>query len=382
MRACRSFSVLFFVAFLPGLIMAQATQENGKVYQQAQLQDLQRQNSESQSTSPQQRPATPAERAEMNRIIQQQQQQSTNPAAAGVAPNVNYAPQLPKGFPLPPDQEKYVSDLLDYWQQSSQQVKRSTCDFTRRDYSPDFCDYRDPRNNHLVPHIMSLGKIHFAAPDNGRYETDEVWDFKAPPEKVGEEPIYEQRDINENREKWICDGKAIYQFDYANKRLNETKIPPEMQGKGLANTPLPFFLFGADKKMILERYWIRPATPPGVEDAYWLEAHPKRVADARVYKKLEIIISRDDFLPSSLVMYLSNYDPVKNPVSRSFEFTNRKVNSHLDAILDFFSNFRRPPTPIGWKRVDIKPDVAANQPAVPDSSQSGPAKSQENSVRR
>ncbi len=381
MRACQSFSVLLFIALAPGLVLAQSNQENTQVYPQAQLQNLAGQSPENQANSAQRQPATAAERAEINRIIQQQQEQRNNPLATGAAPNINYAPQLPEGFPLPPDQEKYVSDLLDYWQQSSEQVKRSTCDFTRRDYSPDFCNYRDPSNNHLVPYNISLGKINFAAPDQGRYETEEVWDFEAPPTVAGEEPKYKQRDINENREKWICDGKAIYQFDYANKRLNETEIPPELRGSGLVNTPLPFFLFGADKKMILERYWIRPVTPVGVDNAYWLEAHPKRIDDARAYKKLEIIISRDDFLPASLVMYLPNYDPVKNPASRSFEFYNRKINSHLDAIRDFFAMFRRPATPIGWKRVELKPNVANDQANAQDPSQYDPGNA-ENSVRR
>lgn len=382
MRAFQSFSVLLFVVMAPGLVVAQATQENAQVYQQAQLQNLARQTpGDAANPTQQQQPATPAERAEMNRVIQQQQEQRNNPLATGAAPNINYEPQLPEGFPLPSDQEKYVSDLLDYWQKSSEQVKRSTCDFTRRDYSPDFCNYRDPANNHLVPYSMSLGKINFAAPDKGRYETEEVWDFEAPPEVAGQEPKYKQRDIKENSEKWICDGIAIYQFDYGKKRLYETPIPPELQGKGLVNTPLPFFLFGADKNLIMERYWIRPVTPAGVDDAYWLEAYPKRIEDARTYKKLEIIISRDDFLPASLVMYVSNYDPVMNPASRSFEFSNRKINSHLDAIRDFFAMFRKPATPPFWKRVVLNPTDSTNQANALDPGQYDPANS-ENAVRR
>ena len=161
----------------------------------------------------------------------------------------------------------------------------------------------------------------------------------------------------------------IYHYDYANKRLNEAKIPAEFQGQGLVNSPLPFFIFGADKQLILDRYWVRPLRPNGATNAYWLEAFPKRVEDARIYKKLEIIISADDFLPSSLVMYASNYDPKTNPSKQTFEFTNRKINSHLEAIQDFFTKFGRPPTPIGFKRVDLSttsvgqetPTAGANQ---------------------
>jgi len=88
-----------------------------------------------------------------------------------------------------------------------------------------------------------------------------------------------------------------------------------MQGNGLVNSPLPFFIFGADKKLILDRYWVRPLRANGVTNAYWLEAYPKRIEDARIYKKLEIVISADDFLPSSLVKYEPNYDAVKKSLT-------------------------------------------------------------------
>lgn len=345
MRARIMFSILLALVLTPGFVSAQQATP-----QQQRLENAMRQAPQQDPVqAPRQRQMTPSERVAM------QQAQRGNPLAA------NQQQRSPEGFPLPPEQEKYISDLLDYWQQSSQQVKRSTCEFTRREYDPEYCNFRDPRNKHLVPFNISLGKINFSSPDKGHYETFEVWDFEAPPAKAGEEPKYKQREIETNKEKWLCDGRAIYQYDYANKRLNESKIPPELQGNGLVNSPLPFFIFGADKEQLMNRYWIRPATPEGVTDAYWLEAFPKRQSDGRVYKKLDIIISRDDFLPASLVMYDSNYDALKNPSYRSFEFTNRKVNSQLGGLKDAVQAiFRRPPTPIGWKRVEIKP----NSPVV------------------
>ena len=108
-------------------------------------------------------------------------------------------------------------------------------------------------------------------------------------------------------------------------------------------------------------YWIRHITPAGVENAFWLEAYPKRIEDARIYQKMEIIISRDDFLPNSLVLFASNYDSKENPTKQSFEFANRKVNSHLSAITDFFAFFKRPGTPIGWKRTDLSSAMLGQQ---------------------
>ena len=282
---------------------------------------------------------------EQNRQLQQQQAQAAQTAAP---------PQRP--FPeLDQQQSQYLGQLLDFWEQSSGQVERYTCDFQRWDYDPTYCQYRNPGDNRLAAFAIARGSIRYAAPDKGMFETTQVWDFAGPPEKAGDSPQYEEREdkerTNANREKWICDGRGIYEFDFANKRLYEMEIPPEMQGDGLANSPLPF-LFGVKKEVIQERYWIRVITPDGVEDEYWLEAWPKRIDDARNYQKLEIVLARKDFLPKSMHVYATNYDEVNNPMSRAFEFGNRKINSQLSGFQQFLGKFVRPQTPIGWKRVN------------------------------
>ncbi len=257
-------------------------------------------------------------------------------------------------FPeLPPEQEKYLHDLLDYWQQSSDQVKQYVCDFQRFEYDTEIVNYRDPATNQLAAHSIGAGQIRYAAPDRGYFETTGIMDFKAPPQAAGQDADYAQRKTNGPLEKWICDGRNIYEFDFAAKRLYETEIPKSMQGDGLANSPLPF-LFGANKALLLDRYWVRVITPEGAINEYWLEAFPKRVEDARHYSKIEIIIAEEDFLPKAMHMYSPQYDPKKNNYgSRYFAFGNRRVNAKSAQLQDFFGIFVRPQTPItgGWKRV-------------------------------
>ena len=43
-----------------------------------------------------------------------------------------------------------------------------------------------------------------------------------------------------NEERRVCDGKAIYQFDYKQKKLKEYPLPKNLQGKAITNGPLPF----------------------------------------------------------------------------------------------------------------------------------------------
>ncbi len=247
------------------------------------------------------------------------------------------------------EHHQFIGQILDYWQTSSDDVKQYQCEFTRYDYDTTFCNWRDPKTNQLAAASIMTGEIRFAAPDKACYETTKVYDFALDQEK--QTPDYKQRDDVTNREKWICDGAAIFEFDYQNKRLYETEIPVELQGKGLVNSPIPF-LFGASKDDVLNRFWVRTVTPNGVQDEYWLEAVPKKIDDSRNYSKIELVISRTEFLPVMLHVYAPNYDPaLKNFTSRVFEFKNRKVNSALAGIQDFFGNFVRPSTPFGWEQL-------------------------------
>ena len=133
-----------------------------------------------------------------------------------------------------------------------------------------------------------------------------------------------------------------------------------MQGN-VAESPLPF-IFGAEKKVIQERYWVRSATPEGVQDEYWLELYPKRIQDARTYSKIELVIARKDFLPSAMHLYSANYDPARgDETSTYFQFQDRELNNQLFKLQDFFGAFVRPSVPLGWKRVDTQVESSPRQ---------------------
>ncbi len=270
----------------------------------------------------------------------------------------------PAGFPLEPAHVKYVNDLLDYWENNSKKVEKYKCDFLRYEYDTDSVNWRDPQSNRLAAHKITQGEIRFAAPDRARYETTKVMQFFKPPQQPGDQAEYKEADDQTAQERWICDGKSLFDFDFTTKRLYETKIPPEMQGN-VAESPLPF-IFGAEKKVILDRYWVRSVTPNGVENEYWLELFPKQTKDARNYSKIEVIIAKEDFLPKAMHLYSAGYDPSKgNENSRYFLFENREVNSQLAKFQDFFGGFVRPRVPFGWERVDTQVGVPQRQAASP-----------------
>ena len=274
----------------------------------------------------------------------------------------------PEGFPLDPAHDKYVNELLEYWQQNSQRVEKYKCGFKRFEYDPVIVGWRDPATRRLAAHTIKWGEIRFAAPDRARYETTKIVKFKQPPQEPGGEAAYEESNDEGAQERWVCDGKSIFDFEFSNKRLYETELPKELQGN-VAESPLPF-IFGANKDQIIRRYWVRSVTPDGVDNEYWLEMFPKRIDDARTYSKLEVIIAREDFLPKAMHLYSPQYDPSKgNEASQYFMFENREVNSQLAKFQDFFGAFVRPRVPLGWKKVNTQVVHTQRQAATQEAEQ-------------
>lgn len=282
------------------------------------------------------------------------QQNSAQAPDARLAANPDQQRQAGPGRPSTPQappaqtaaEEKYRDQILDYWEQSSAQYKNFRCSFRRYSYDSAVVNYRDQKSQRLAAAEIATGEIFFAAPEHGRYQTEQVWNFAAPPTQPGADADYELEKSGSAQTKWICDGETIYEFDFGQKRLYETVVPETMRGpEGLAASPIPF-LFGAKKNILLERYWVRVITPREVEGEYWLQVFPKRAEDARNYSKIEIIIDQNDFLPKAMRMFSAQYNPAKgNFAHMNFEFQDRKVNG-----LALEGLFGRPSKPIGWTR--------------------------------
>ena len=122
-------------------------------------------------------------------------------------------------------------------------------------------------------------------------------------------------------EKWICDGKTVFEFDHRNNRVIERPIPPELQGQEIVQGPLPF-LFGAKAAQIKQRYWVRVdpgKAKQGDQSVFWIEAVPKRREDAANYEQIDVVIPDDDkFLPKAIILHH------RGGARTTFEFSNRE----------------------------------------------------------
>jgi TIGR03009 family protein len=265
--------------------------------------------------------------------IGQQGNQALPPQAAPAGP--------PPGFNITPEQQKWIDDILGYWQMSSSKVTTYSTTFTRWEYNPAFV--KDPN----TPWTEAVGVIRYAQPDKAMYRVDEVKYFEAP-KRVGEKPTYVKRE-GETGEYWVCDGKSMMEFDGRNKQVRKATIPPEMQGVAIADGPLPF-LFGAEAAKLKKRYWFKPLVPPKdargdfIKGEYWFAAKPKFRDDAANFELVEIIIDQKDFLPKAMQIYLPGGQERK-----VFEFSERTKNPKLALIMPHFA---APAVPRGWAVVN------------------------------
>jgi TIGR03009 family protein len=242
-------------------------------------------------------------------------------------------------FKLTPEEQSQVDQLLALWERHNKSIKTFDCRFKRWTYDTVFGRPDQPR-------FVELGVLRYSEPDKGIFQTTTS-------EQNGKEiPIDPRR-----AEHWVSDGKSIIEFDHVKQQVIVHKLPPNLQGKAIADTPLPF-LFGSEAATLKKRYFIRLLTPPGEvkSQQIWLEAYPRFQEDAANFHHARFIISLPKLEPYALQLTQPNG---KNYISYSFYDIIPNEPFRI-----FKGDPFRPVTPIGWTKVVEEPQgVNARQPA-------------------
>ena len=257
------------------------------------------------------------------------------PSVHGVWPAPPPAPGAPvplAPFVLTPEQMLELDQVLGAWERRNREVKSFECIFTRFEYDYVFTQKGQPGK------LRDQGILKYAAPDKGLYRVDgersAEWTETAPG-KVGWKKSAVPRD-----KQWICDGKAIFEYNHKDKRRVEHALPPELQGKSIAEGPLPF-VFGTEAQKLKERYFLRITTPPDVRGEIWLEAYPRFQRDAADFRKVDVILKINGLLPDAIQIIEPNG---KN--REVYKFEDVVVNRPLRV---FEGNPFKPSLPLGWR---------------------------------
>ena len=245
-------------------------------------------------------------------------------------------PRVP--FVLSPPEAAALENLLRDWEKRNKEIHFLESKFYRWKYDAVF-------GNGNQPPAPDEGTLKFAAPDKGLM-------------------LIEAKDPKQS-EQWLCDGKSIYQFNYAETLVTEFVMPPELQGKGIGDGPLPF-VFGIEAQKLKDRYFMRIITPRDVQNEVWLEAYPRFQQQAAEFSRVQVILqiagSTKALLPYAIQIYSPNG---KDRIV--YQLHEPSINSRWNS-LPIPGHWWDVSIPRGWKKkVDLPPPPveAGLNPAMP-----------------
>jgi len=246
-------------------------------------------------------------------------------------------------FQLNPAQKAEVDRVLKRWEETSKNHKRIVIEFNRFEIKPAFAPPGSPN----TPIHVDQGKADFTA--DGKW----LWTIRG--EWVGSKVVEGQR-----AEKMVFDGESIYEFNYAEKVVNQHILGEGVKGEEMVRAMLPF-LFGTEIRELKERYFIRLSKAPK-EGQICIDAWPRFLDEARNYKSARMILDWAEMQPTGLRLTLPN-----GTDSYSYEFTKVDINpkNFLDP-LNVISNPFEVRVPSGWKtHVEQMPGPqVTNRPAA------------------
>jgi TIGR03009 family protein len=251
-------------------------------------------------------------------------------------------PPVPPGFQLTKAEQDDLDQLLNAWEKRGERIKSFECGFTRLLYNQVW-------QNGDKPKAIEKGELKYAAPDKGLFVVHA---------SSTSQP--------ETAEKWICDGRSIFRYDFVKQRVIEYPLPPELHGKEITNGPLPF-LFGAEASKLKQRYFLKVVPPPADQGGQqvWLVARPRFREDAQNFSAAEMILKVPHLEPIAIRLYSPNPN-----IWTVFAFDPPKINA-IDPrrsipVLNLLQGDPfKPEIPRGWTK-ELDPDAAAAQAARPN----------------
>ncbi|MDR3182200.1 MAG: hypothetical protein LBT89_04630 [Planctomycetaceae bacterium] len=248
-------------------------------------------------------------------------------------------------FFLNPQEQKELEEFLVRWEKYSRDVKRYDVDFFMSLYNPAI-----PGSDPNKPHKITFGYFKYIAnPLRFVYHVEGEW-------KNGTK---EKRDGEKNpqifAEKIMIDEKTVFKYDYNAKSVMQVNVPPEMIGKGIADSPLPL-IFGA-KADDLKRRFSMKILPTANAERILLQARPLLLEDQQEFSLIEIIVDKKTLQALGLRKHDINGEDYT-----VYELRAPKVNDRLSSVLDDLKTWFSPTIEKGWKHEVNDWVIASPQP--------------------
>jgi hypothetical protein len=153
----------------------------------------------------------------------------------------------------------------------------------------------------------------------------------------------EKRDGDRNphifAEDIFIDEKTVFKFDYNAKTVHQFNVPPEMIGRGIADSPLPL-IFGAKADDLKRRFSMR--VQHRQDGIIVLNARPLLPEDQQEFRELVILLEGDTLRARGLKQYDINEQGYK-----IFQLLDTRINP-LNIISSIIGGNWPPRPPRGW----------------------------------
>ncbi|MDR1962311.1 MAG: hypothetical protein LBQ50_00860 [Planctomycetaceae bacterium] len=237
-------------------------------------------------------------------------------------------------FLLTPKEQQELDEFLVRWEKYSAGIKRYDVDFNMFIY-----DEAIPGSVPGKPYKTTFGYFKYIAkPLRFVYHVEGEW--------IGDKKV--ERDDKKNpqiyAEKIIIDEKAVFKYEFNAKTVLQVNVPPELIGKGIADSPLPL-IFGAKADEMKKRFSMKIVTSEQYENTQvWLQAKPLLIEDQQEFSQIEIRLEKETLRAAAL-----KKSDVNGKAFTVYTLHSTKTNDRLTSFLEDIKKWFTPTIPDGWK---------------------------------
>ena len=281
--------------------------------------------------------------------------QTVQSGAQGIPPGMQHMGRAEPAnrvipFFLNPEEQRELDEFLVRWERVSATINRYEVNFN--------LFLHDPTNPNAQPKI-AFGYFNYNA-NPRRFVLAVEGEWQGEPRR---QVRRDDRNPHILAEKVIIDERSVHQYDFNAQVVRQINIPPELIGRGIADSPLPL-IFGARADDLKRRFSMRIMPVPGRDDLIWLHARPLLIEDQQEFKELEILLDRRNLTAVGLKQW-----DINGNTYRSFQLETPQINRNTP-FADFIRRFASD-LPRGWRHevVEWVAPVPSSPPPVPSMQQ-------------
>jgi TIGR03009 family protein len=235
-------------------------------------------------------------------------------------------------FFLTPQEQQELDEFLIRWEKYSLGIKRYDVDFNMFLYNETYNSIPGK------PYKTAFGYFKYIAkPLRFVYHVEGEW--------IDNKKV--ERDEKKNRsiltEKIIIDEKSVFKYEFDAKKVLQVNVPPELVGKGIADSPLPL-IFGAKAEEMKKRFSMKIVTGEQYKNAQiWLLAKPLLLEDQQEFSQIEIRLDKDSLRAIAL-----KKEDINGKAFTVYTLLSPKINDRVTSFLEDIKKWFTPVVPDGW----------------------------------